>query len=642
MNSAVVLFLKSVDLANDLVQSGVVINGRAYELSRYGKVVSPIRKIPLGCKNPLIRHLVSFRRLVFMVLKDGEDLDLVLKFRVDGFEQWRKKGVCSHSTNQAPIHSVPYPPVICSQTQALENAPHRERGKACASTCRVFRMEGQKKKLSGAQNRKRKREREKDVVGMKKSFSKWLKDSRLVSLYALFTYVTFVYQNETVGCEDGEKEQKKTEESGQTGEGNSAEEQRSPDDEEKVEQRGADEGEEQRSPDDEEEVEQRGADEGEEQRSPDDEEEVEQRASSNRECLTFFGTLQRLYTIFSSSVKRWDILTEFVDITLKPLSDTCWEAKLDSVKAVRFQLGGILDALQKLEEVAGDSKIVSEAKSHELVSMEFLVCLIVWHDLLLEINFASKALQAADVSMDTAIRLIESLKEFLLKYREEGFQKSLDIACRIASEMDASPEFKQRCFRKQKRFPDDNSCTGHHEKEPKRYFKCMVFNIIVDTILQELSERFSNLQLVSEKFKFITKMEHMTKAELEESVTRYALTTCDVSRDIIQEIYPASRLLKGYNALEKLNFLIKENLDLVFPNLTVALRVFLTMPLTVASAERSFSKLKLIKTYLRSSMNNDRLTQLAVISIENNVAQSISFDSILDKWASAKARKVTI
>ncbi|KAL7853086.1 hypothetical protein SRHO_G00188710 [Serrasalmus rhombeus] len=114
MNSAVVLFLKSVDLANDLVQSGVVINGQltlvlplstpskkvilsnvppfikdeliARELSRYGKVVSPIWKIPLGRKNPLIRHLVSFRRLVFMVLKDGEDLDLVLKFSVDGFE----------------------------------------------------------------------------------------------------------------------------------------------------------------------------------------------------------------------------------------------------------------------------------------------------------------------------------------------------------------------------------------------------------------------------------------------------------------------------------------------------------------------------------------------------------------------------
>ena len=90
--------------------------------------------------------------------------------------------------------------------------------------------------------------------------------------------------------------------------------------------------------------------------------------------------------------------------------------------------------------------------------------------------------------------------------------------------------------------------------------------------------------------------------------------------------------MKGYKALKKLNFLIQENLDLVFPNLTVALRVFLTMPQTVASAERSSSKLKLIKTYLRSSMSNDRLTQLAVISIENSVARSISFDAILDKW----------
>ena len=37
-------------------------------------------------------------------------------------------------------------------------------------------------------------------------------------------------------------------------------------------------------------------------------------------------------------------------------------------------------------------------------------------------------------------------------------------------------------------------------------------------------------------------MEHMTKAELEESVKRYSLSTNDVSRDIIQEIHPASRL----------------------------------------------------------------------------------------------------
>ncbi|KAA3480784.1 zinc finger MYM-type protein 1-like [Gossypium australe] len=45
---------------------------------------------------------------------------------------------------------------------------------------------------------------------------------------------------------------------------------------------------------------------------------------------------------------------------------------------------------------------------------------------------------------------------------------------------------------------------------------------------------------------------------------------------------------------------------------------FLTVLMTVASAERSISKLKLIKTYLRSSMSQERLNGLTILSIEND------------------------
>ena len=50
-----------------------------------------------------------------------------------------------------------------------------------------------------------------------------------------------------------------------------------------------------------------------------------------------------------------------------------------------------------------------------------------------------------------------------------------------------------------------------------------------------------------------------------------------------------------------------------FPIVFIALRIYLTMPVTVASGERSFSKLKLIKTYLRSTISQEKLNNLAML-----------------------------
>ena len=49
-----------------------------------------------------------------------------------------------------------------------------------------------------------------------------------------------------------------------------------------------------------------------------------------------------------------------------------------------------------------------------------------------------------------------------------------------------------------------------------------------------------------------------------------------------------------------------------YPNVSIAYRILLTIPVTVASAERSFSKLKLLKNYLRSTMLPDTLNGLAM------------------------------
>uniref|UniRef100_A0A453QPH4 HAT C-terminal dimerisation domain-containing protein n=1 Tax=Aegilops tauschii subsp. strangulata TaxID=200361 RepID=A0A453QPH4_AEGTS len=76
-----------------------------------------------------------------------------------------------------------------------------------------------------------------------------------------------------------------------------------------------------------------------------------------------------------------------------------------------------------------------------------------------------------------------------------------------------------------------------------------------------------------------------------------------------------------------------------YPNVSIAYRILLTVPVTVASAERSFSKLKLLKNYLRSTMSQERLNGLAMCCIEKNMLDSIDRDIVIDDFASKNARK---
>lgn len=75
----------------------------------------------------------------------------------------------------------------------------------------------------------------------------------------------------------------------------------------------------------------------------------------------------------------------------------------------------------------------------------------------------------------------------------------------------------------------------------------------------------------------------------------------------------------------------------MFPNVLLAYKILLTVPITVASAEKSFSKLKFLKPYLRSTMSQERLNGLAILSIESQFLADINYDKIIDEFASKNA-----
>ena len=64
----------------------------------------------------------------------------------------------------------------------------------------------------------------------------------------------------------------------------------------------------------------------------------------------------------------------------------------------------------------------------------------------------------------------------------------------------------------------------------------------------------------------------------------------------------------------------------------------MTLPVTVATCESSFSILKLVKNFLRSTMSQERLSDLAVLPIENHRAKQLDTSVIVDAFAQEKAR----
>ena len=64
------------------------------------------------------------------------------------------------------------------------------------------------------------------------------------------------------------------------------------------------------------------------------------------------------------------------------------------------------------------------------------------------------------------------------------------------------------------------------------------------------------------------------------------------------------------------------------------------MMVSNCTGERSFSKLKRLKSYLRSTMGQKRLTALSIMSIEWEILHSLDFSKLANDFAAAKARKI--
>ncbi|XP_025204578.1 zinc finger MYM-type protein 1-like [Melanaphis sacchari] len=370
--------------------------------------------------------------------------------------------------------------------------------------------------------------------------------------------------------------------------------------------------------------------------------------------ITFFDTVQQIFNFFSSSTSRWTTLMKCINISLKCTSATRWSAKQDSVSALKRNLKNVYNVLKEMSENPKLPKEVILGATNLLKHLDFnFFCLLdLWNEILTTINRVNLALQKKSLTIDSATKMVKGLILSVQTMRNEGIEKTIEFGKVIANDLGIKANFSDKRKRKVKKLDfeiiEDNVQVLSQQNE----FKKDSFEVY-DRILTELSNRFENMSEINENFGFLYgssltdhSMDYIQKCAADLSLKYETdLNSSDFISEIKDFKSQAFSLLPDLRAatpLALLQLITTYSLRAEYPNVEIALRIFLTLPITVATCERSFSKLKLIKNYLRSTMGQDRISDMAILSIEHTVVNTLDINKLIEDFAGKKARKIAI
>jgi len=224
----------------------------------------------------------------------------------------------------------------------------------------------------------------------------------------------------------------------------------------------------------------------------------------------------------------------------------------------------------------------------------------------------------------------------------------------LCGQFGVNNNFEQGRIRTKKKIHGENNLENIIESADENV-KCNTYFVILDSFTNTLKHRFKDFSNIVKKFDVLNPKK-MSKENIDENIIfiqnlskfyNFDVDEVDIEVEyrsfclVYHQVYDEVDPLK---LNEVLKFMISRDMVSSYPNLYTLYKIFYTLLVSSATAERSFSRLKLLKTYyLRSTMTEDRLSNLAILSIflclESNIAQTINLNKVISTFASMKKRR---
>ena len=348
---------------------------------------------------------------------------------------------------------------------------------------------------------------------------------------------------------------------------------------------------------------------------------MEKAASQNQSARVFFCSLSAFPAFFSRSPQRVAALEAVVARKVPGGSATRWNFKSRTVNMIYEHRQSLIDCFCDLESSLS-SKTVQEARGlrHNLEDEEFVFWLTFFQKIMPHVDILYNQLQARQIDAVRAQHAVHAFTSAVEKVRDA----TDDVAHQIGTSNEELTRKRRRNF--------------HFSTDAKE---------VCDRITTEVRCRFESTEhldaaklLDSQNFELFSKV--FPEKELNVVTDRHKELDKNRLRTELSILYERSDFRQIQGALPLLQLILKNNLQTTLSEVTLVVKILVTIPMSTAEPERCFSSLNRIKTFLRNTMSQDRLTALAMLSIEKGLVTNIKdFNTkVIEKFCMKKNRRM--
>lgn len=316
------------------------------------------------------------------------------------------------------------------------------------------------------------------------------------------------------------------------------------------------------------------------------------------------------------------------------MSDTRWGSRIKSVNAFIAKLGPTHRALQEIESDCTPNSEKASSLLKTMESFDTLVTSVVIQSVLGYIWPLTIKLQSPKVDLLRAYKEGREVAEVIESLRNDGFSNIYQKAVHLADTIGVTPVKKRIAGKQQHRGNAPAESTEAH-------YRVNLFIPFIDHVTTELRTRFaeSTEPALLAALLVPTELPQLSD-EREDSLLQWYEEDLPYPDTAKQELNKWKHHLKNHTG--NLPASAKDTLQSGFlefyPNIQRMLSLYLTLPVTTCSCERSFSTLRRLKTWLRSTMGDERLSGLALMHVHQNM--TIDPQRVLQRWDASGHRRI--